>query len=191
MSQWEKSRHLPSSWPLPSRSTYRKIERGVVARWLVPSLTRTTNPTKAGGPQWFLLDFTGCLKLQERQNVNFPISLFSSRNMRYIKTPEFSNWLIIWICFGKTVCKNVAIFIIIFANCNELRYFQCLHLWSDDTVAIIFLFYADSEKGTLYLRQAKLAGDGGGSKQQPVCCRQMNKISGESSIWSAVWSFLL
>ena len=67
---------------------------------------------------------------------------------------------------------------------------------SDDTVAqkqVLqkFLFYADSKKGTLYLRQAKLAGGRGGSKQQPVCCRQMNKISGESSIWSAVWSFLL
>ena len=130
MSQWEKSRHLPSSCPLPPRSTYRKIERGVVARWLVPSLTRTTNPTKAGGPPMI---FAGLYRVFETSSVNFTNNLFSCRNTRYIKSSAI-DWLI-RNDFVKMSCKNIVISLMIFASHNWSSYFQYLHLWSDDTEA--------------------------------------------------------
>ena len=120
-------------------------------------------------PNDFCWTLQGVWNFKKGRNVNFPISLFSSRNMRYIKTQEFINWLIIRICFGITVCKNVAISIIIFANCNELRYFQYLHLWSDDTVAISFFFMLILKRAPcIYARQSWRATEAVVSSSQCV-----------------------
>ena len=133
MSQWEKSRHLPSSCPLPPCSTYRKIERGVVARWLVPSLTRTTNPTKAGGPQWFLLDFTGCLRLQVSifQIICFLVEMGGISAIDWLIRNDFV----------KMICKNIVISLMIFSSHNWSSYFQYLHLWSDYTEVEKLIFF--------------------------------------------------
>ena len=123
MSQWEKSRHLPSSCPLPPRSTYRKIERGVVARWLVPSLTRTTNPTKAGGPQWFLLDFTGCLRLQVSifQIICFLVEMGGISAIDWLIRNDFV----------KMICKNIVISLMIFLN---MAVHDFTTIWCDDLI---------------------------------------------------------